>query len=176
MFVLEQRERAMARGARVYAEIVGFGNGHDAFNPVTPHPDGRGLQVALRAALREAESNPSDIGYIAAHGSGTQLGDASEARAIRAVFGSAAERLAASSVKPATGHLMGGGGALNVAVGALALHHQVAPPTLNLENLDPVCELDWIPGRARALPAEQVIAVARGFEGQNIALALRAAN
>jgi len=173
-FVIEEREAAAKRGARMYAEITGYGSGHDAYKLLTPHPEGRGLALAMRAALREAGSAPDAIGYVASHGSGTRLGDASEARAIRSVFGASTEGLAASSVKPATGHLVAGAGALNVAVAALALHHQVVPPTLNLEALDPVCQMDWVPGKARETRFDQALALARGLEGENVALAVRA--
>jgi 3-oxoacyl-[acyl-carrier-protein] synthase II len=174
LLVLEDYEAAAKRGARLYAEIVGFGSGYDAYKLLTPHPEGRGLALAMQAALREAEATPQTIGYAATHGSGTRLGDASEARALRTVFGSAADRLAASSVKPATGHLVGGAGALNAAVAALAIYHHVIPPTLNLEEPDPACDLDWVPGVAREARVDEALALARGLEGQNVALALRA--
>jgi 3-oxoacyl-[acyl-carrier-protein] synthase II len=128
----------------------------------------------MQAALREADTAPEAVGYVATHGSGTRLGDVSEARALRTVFGPAADRLAASSVKPATGHLVGGAGALNAAVAALAIYHSVIPPTLNLENPDPACDLDWVPGRAREKRVAQALALARGLEGQNVAVTLRA--
>ena len=174
LLLLEEYEAAAKRGARMYAEIVGFGSGYDAYKVLTPHPEGRGLAHAIRAALREAATAPEAIGYVAAHGSGTRLGDPSEARALRTAFGGAADRLVASSVKPATGHLMAAAGALNAAVAALAIHHGVVPPTLNLEQPDPVCNLDWVPNQAREVRVEQALALARGWEGQNVALALRA--
>lgn len=174
MLMLEEYGAAAGRGARIYAEITGFGSGSDAYKPLTPHPEGRGLAIAMRAALREAESAPEAIGYLATHGCATPLGDSSEARAIRAVFGTAAGRLTASSVKPATGHLVAGAGALNVAVAALAIKHRIVPPTLNLETPDPACDLDWVPGRAREVHVDRALALARGLAGQNVALALRA--
>ncbi len=172
--VMEDYESAEKRGARMYAEVTGFGSGYDAYKLITPHPGGRGLSLAIQAALREAGSSPEDIGYVAAHGSGTKLGDVSEAAALRSVFNTTADGLAASSVKPATGHLVAAAGALNAAVAALAIYHQIAPPTLNLENPDPACNLDWIPGQARELRLHQALALARGLEGQNVALAMRA--
>jgi 3-oxoacyl-[acyl-carrier-protein] synthase II len=174
LLMLEEYESASKRGARIYAEVTGFGNAYDAHKLVTPHPEGRGLALAMETALREAGSSPEAIGYVAAHGSGTRLGDASEARAIRSVFGAAADRLAASSVKPATGHLIAGAGALNIAVAALALSHRIVPPTLNLQTIDPVCQMDWVPGEAREVRVDQALALARGLEGQNVAVALRA--
>jgi 3-oxoacyl-[acyl-carrier-protein] synthase II len=170
--ILEPYDTARRRGARIYAEIIGFGGGYDAYNIVQPHPEGRGLANAIEAALREAGSSPQDIGYVAAHGTGTRLGDASEAHALRHVFGGNGAPVA-SSVKPATGHMIGGAGALNIAVAALTLHNQKAPPTLNLDHPDPECALDWIPKEARDLKVNQAIALARGLEGQNVALVLR---
>ncbi len=173
--VLEPAEAAAARGARVYAEIVGLGNAYDSRKLITPDPEGRQLTVAIEAALREADATPADVDYVATHGSGTRAGDASEAHALRAVFGDDPQ-VAASSVKPATGHLVGGAGALNVAVAALAISSGVVPPTLNLERPDPACDgLDWVPREARRTEVRQALALARGLEGQNVALAIRAA-
>jgi 3-oxoacyl-[acyl-carrier-protein] synthase II len=171
--LLEEYGMARERGAKMYAEVTGFGSGYDAYKMITPHPKGRGTVLAIHAALREAGSAPADIGYVASHGNATVLGDASEAAALRTVFGASPDRVAASSVKPATGHLVAAAGALNAAIAALALHHQKAPPTLNLVQLDPACEFDWIPNEARAIETEQALALARGLEGQNVALALK---
>ena len=173
--VLEDYDAAARRGARIYAEVTGFGGGFDAYKLLTPHPEGRGLAHAISAALRESGDAPEAIDYIATHGCGTRLGDPSEARGIRAALGVGADRVAASSVKPAIGHLVAGAGALNVAVAALAIHHGVVPPTLNLEHPAPECDLDWVPGEARTLRVDRALALARGLEGQNVALALRAA-
>jgi 3-oxoacyl-[acyl-carrier-protein] synthase II len=174
-FVLEPLDAATARGAHVYAEVVGFGSGLDTAGLLTPDADGEGLANAIRGALRESGTAPGDVGYVAAHGSGTRLGDASEAAALRAVFGSA-NGAAVSSVKAATGHLVAGAGALNVAVAALALDRGVAPPTLNLDEADPACDgCDLVAREAREIAANEALALARGLEGQNVALALRAA-
>jgi 3-oxoacyl-[acyl-carrier-protein] synthase II len=173
--VLEPAEDAAARGARVYAEIVGFGNAYDSSRLITPDPEGSSLAGAIGAALREADAGPADVDYVATHGSGTRAGDSSEARALRTVFGDDG-KLAASSVKPATGHLVGGAGALNAAVAALAVSSGILPPTLNLERPDPDCDgLDWVPREARRREVRQALALARGLEGQNVALAVRAA-
>lgn len=169
--LLEEYEAARRRGATVYAEVTGYGMAADAHRLLTPHPEGRGLATAIRNALRDARLNPEDISYVASHGTASPLGDLSEARALRTVF--AADPPMASSVKPATGHLVGGAGALNAAVAALAVRHQAVPPTLNLESRRPGCEFDWVPGKARELPVLGAVAVARGFEGQNAALVLR---
>jgi 3-oxoacyl-[acyl-carrier-protein] synthase II len=174
ILLLEEYQAAMRRNARIYAEITGFGVGFDAYKLLTPHPDGRGLSHALKAALREADSLPGSVGYVATHGNGTVLGDESEARAIRATFGEDVDALAASTVTPATGYMVAAAGALNVAVAALALHHQLAPPTLNLTHPDPACNLDWVSGEAREIRADQALALARGLDGQNVALTMRA--
>ena len=174
--VLETAEGAASRGARVYAEIVGLGGGNDANASLTPNADGRGLINAMRGALREARLEPAAIDYIAAHGPGTKLGDLTEAQAIKATFGDASNGLAASSVKGATGHLVGAAGALNAAVSALAIHHGAVPPTLNLDDPDPECNhADWVPLEARQLEVKHGLALARGFVGQNVALAFSAA-
>jgi 3-oxoacyl-[acyl-carrier-protein] synthase II len=173
--VLEPAEDAAARGARVYAEIAGLGNAYDSRRLITPDPDGGSLATAIGAALREADAAPGDVDYVATHGSGTRAGDASEARALRSVFGDDG-KVAASSVKPATGHLIGGAGALNAAVAALAISNGVVPPTLNLEHPDPECDgLDLVPRESRRTQVRQALALARGLEGQNVALAIRAA-
>jgi 3-oxoacyl-[acyl-carrier-protein] synthase II len=173
--VLEAADAAEARGVHAYGEIVGLGNAYDSRRLLTPEPEGCSLASAIDAALREAGVGPDDVDYVAAHGSGTRAGDASEARALRRVFGGGA-KMAASSVKPATGHLVGGAGALNAAVAALAIRNGVIPPTLNLERPDPDCDgLDWVPREARRAQVRQALALARGLEGQNVALAIRAA-
>jgi 3-oxoacyl-[acyl-carrier-protein] synthase II len=171
--LLEEYERATRRGARVYAEITGFGSGYDAYRLLEPEPSGRGLQHALRKALEEAGAAPGDISYVVADGVGTQAGDASEARALQSVFENGSQPLG-SSTKAATGHLIGGSGALNAAVAALSICYDVVPPTLNLENPDPACTFNWVPGEARHTNVDQSIALARGMEGQNVALVMRA--
>ncbi len=173
-FLLEELEQANERGAEVYAEVVGFGAGEDTAGVVTPDPEGKGVALAIESALGEAETSAGDLDYVAAHGSGTRKGDASEAHALKTVFGGS-NGTPASSVKPATGHLCAGAGALNAAVAALAIHEGAMPPTLNLEQPDPDCDgLDLIPNEAREGDVRQALAIARGFEGQNVALVLRA--
>jgi 3-oxoacyl-[acyl-carrier-protein] synthase II len=172
LMVLEDLESAQARGARVYAEVVGFGAGSDISHLVTPDRDGRGVQLAAEGALREAGSSPDAVGYVAAHGSATRLGDASEARALSGLFNGGT---AVSSVKAATGHLYAGAGALNAAVAALAIQAGALPPTLNLEHPDVAGDgIDYIANEAREAKVSEALAIARGFEGQNVALALRA--
>jgi len=173
--ILEDYSAAERRGARVYGEIVGFGSAYDTYRMITPDPEGRALAHAIGAALEEAQTAPDAVQYAAADGTGTKLGDASEARALRSVFGTDGGGLAASSVKPATGNLVGGAGALNVAVALLATSHKIVPPTLNLEQPDPVCNaIDWVPREAREVPVDHALALARGLEGQNVALLVRA--
>jgi 3-oxoacyl-[acyl-carrier-protein] synthase II len=171
--VLEPMSRAKARGARAYAELAGFGSGFDAHNVVTPEPSGRSIAHAVRRALSEASVPADEVDYVAVHGSGTPLGDASEARALRTAFG-ASGRPAASSVKPATGHLVAGAGALNAAVATLAIDTGSVPATLNLDDLDPGCATaDWVRGDARECKPRTALALARGVEGQSVALLLR---
>ena len=173
--VLEEREAAIRRGARVYAEISGFASTWDAGRLLAPDPSGKLLARAVSGALDEAGAAPDSVGYVAAHGSATRLGDRSEARALRTALGAAADRVAASSVKPAVGHLVAAAGAVNVATAALALHHRAAPPTLNLRRPDPACDLDFVPNEARELRTRRAVAISRGLEGQSVALALEAA-
>jgi 3-oxoacyl-[acyl-carrier-protein] synthase II len=181
--VLEELDAAQRRGARIYAELTGSAATTDVERLLTPERHGRALAHAIGAALRGTGEPAQAVDYVAAHGSGTRLGDASEAHALRAVFGDADGAPMVSSVKPATGHLGAGAGALNLAVAALAVHHQYVPPTLNLNSPDPACGvsdsaagggIDWVTGQARAAPVRQALAVARGLEGQNVALAVRA--
>jgi 3-oxoacyl-[acyl-carrier-protein] synthase II len=174
MLVLEEYEAARERGARIYAEITGVGSAFDGDRLITPHPQGRGLAKAIDAALCESRIAAHEIGYISSHGAGTKLGDRSEARGIRTAFGAAAEGAVGSTVKPAVGHMGAAAGAMNVAVAALAVHHGTLPPTLNLERPDPSCRLDWVPLVAREARVQRALAVARGFEGQNVVLALQA--
>lgn len=175
VLVLEERRLALRRGARVYAELTGFGTTFDAAHLLAPDPSGKPLARAMTSALEEARTAPEDVGYVAAHGSATKLGDVSEARALRCAFGAAADRLAVSSVKPATGHLVAAAGGLNVAVAALALRAAAVPPTLNLERPDPACDLDWVPRESRPLRTRNAMAVSRGLEGQGVAVLLAAA-
>jgi 3-oxoacyl-[acyl-carrier-protein] synthase II len=170
--LLEELEAAQARGATIYAEVVGAGAAVDTGYLSSPDPSGRALAAAAERALAGAELTNDTVGYVAAHGDGTREGDASEAAGLSRTF----TTLLASSAKPATGNLVGAAGALNAAVAALVLARRTAPPTLNLEHLDPACAgVDWIAKEAREVRASVALALARGLEGQNVALALRAA-
>jgi len=170
--VLEERTAALARGARCYAEALGVGSGNDGGSVLTPDPKARGLTRAIRAALADADRSATDVSYIATHGCGTVLGDKTETLGIRNALGPAADRVLASTVKPQTGHLVGAAGALNVAVAALALDSQVAPPTLHLDHPDPECDLDWVPNKPREAELTTALALARGIAGQQVAVAL----
>jgi 3-oxoacyl-[acyl-carrier-protein] synthase II len=171
--VLEELDAARARGARIYAEVVGYGASSDVGTYLTPDPEGRPIAQAIGAALREADAPAPDVDYVAAHGSGTRLGDASEAAALRRVFGDAGGFLA-SSVKPAVGHLVAAAGALNAAVAALAIERGAAPPTLNVDEVDVSCAgIDWVAHERRDARVGLALALARGLEGQVVALAMR---
>jgi 3-oxoacyl-[acyl-carrier-protein] synthase II len=173
--VLEEYEAARARDAHVYAEIVGFGTAADVERLITPDPTGRPLADAIGRALHEASSRPEQVDYIAGSGSGSPCGDASEGNALRAVFGTDGTGPGVSSIVAATGNLGAGMGPANAAVAALAIDRQALPPSLNLENIDPACAgIDWIADNGREARVGEAVALARGLEGQNVALVLRA--
>ncbi|MBT2212398.1 beta-ketoacyl synthase [Actinomadura sp. NEAU-AAG7] len=171
LLVLEEREHAQARGARIYAEVTGYGAGNDGVAPPMPDPRARGLSRAIGNALRTAGRGVR-TDYIAAHGCATPLGDVSETRALHDALGAAAAAAEISSVKPQTGHLVGGAGALNAAVTAMALHTGVVPATRNLETPGPGCDLDYVPGDPRDSRPATALALARGLEGQAVAVAM----
>lgn len=173
ILVLEELEQAEARGATVYAEIVGYGMSGDAHHISAPHPEGVGAAQVMRAALEDAGVPGESIGYINAHGTSTQLGDLAEVKAIRDVFGEHADALAVSSTKSATGHLLGAAGGLETGILALALHHRTLPPTLNLEQPGEGCDLDFVPNTPRAAELEHGLTNSFGFGGTNGALILR---
>ena len=175
VLVLEELEAALARGARVYAEMAGYGLSADAHHETAPHPEGRGAALAMTAALRDAMVGPREVGYVNAHGTSTPLGDVAEVRAIREVFGSHAARLAVSSTKSMTGHLVGAAGATEAAATALALTNGVLPPTINQGDPDPECDLDVVPNEARSVQVDIAMSNSFGFGGQNASLVLRRA-
>jgi 3-oxoacyl-[acyl-carrier-protein] synthase II len=170
--VLEEGERARRRDARAYAEMIGAGCTYDGFGLITPDPHGRRLEAAVESALGSARHASTPV-LAACHGSGTRLGDLTEARVLRRIFGDQPEALLATSVKPATGHLLAAAGPLNVAILALALHHGVVPPTLNLRHPDPACGLS-VAREPLAWAGDHGVAIARGFGGENVVLGLRA--
>jgi 3-oxoacyl-[acyl-carrier-protein] synthase II len=171
--VLETLEHAQARDARIYAEIVGYGMTGDAHHMTAPDPEGDGAARAMAMALRDAGLEPSAVGYINAHGTSTPYNDKFETLAIKRVFGDHARRLAVSSTKSMTGHLLGAAGGIEAIATVLALHHGVLPPTINYETPDPDCDLDYIPNQARKQHVEVAISNAFGFGGTNATLAFR---
>jgi 3-oxoacyl-[acyl-carrier-protein] synthase II len=174
--ILEERERAIARGARIYAEVLGYGMTNDAHHMTAPRPDGRQAARAMSIALADAELAPHEIGYVNAHGSATPLNDPTETSAIRQVFGEHASRLAVSSTKGYYGHALGASGAFETAISALALHDEWLPPTVNHAAPADGCDLDYIPAHGRAARVEHVLTNSFGFGGINAALVLRRAD
>ncbi|MBI5383937.1 MAG: beta-ketoacyl-[acyl-carrier-protein] synthase family protein [Verrucomicrobia bacterium] len=170
--VVEELAHALGRGAKIYAEVLGHGRSCEAHHAVELHPEGIGIQRALHKALRNARLHPTEVDYINAHGSSTRLNDPIESRAIQTVFGAAAPRLAVSATKPITGHTMGAAGVLESIICALTLHHQEIPPTINLEEPDEGCELDYVPHRSRPYPVRVAINLNAGFGGKNSCLVL----
>jgi nodulation protein E len=171
MLVLETREAALARGARIYAELCGFGMSSDAFHLTQPSLEGP--VGAIRAALDDAGLRAEDIGYVNAHGTGTETNDRNEVAALRSVFGAHAERLAVSSTKSMHGHTLGAAGALEAVATSLALHHGILPPTINLHEPDPACDLDFVPHQSRRQQVEAAISNSFAFGGLNAVLAFR---
>jgi 3-oxoacyl-[acyl-carrier-protein] synthase II len=167
ILVLEELEFARARGARILAEVVGYGMSADAFHVTAPPDDGDGAFRVMRNALRDAGIGPERVQYINAHGTSTEVGDRAETCAIRRAFGEHAYKLAVSSTKSMTGHLLGGAGGLEAGLTVLALRDQIAPPTINHENPDPLCDLDYVPNQARPMPIEHALSNSFGFGGTN---------
>jgi len=168
--MLEERERALARGARIYCEITGYGMSSDAYHITSPAEDGSGMMRVMQRALKDAALHPNDIEYINAHGTSTQIGDKTETVAIKRVFGDHAYKLAVSSTKSMTGHLLGAAGGLESAITAMAVKHGVLPPTINHENPDPECDLDYVPNVARQTKLTHAMSNSFGFGGTNATL------
>ncbi|MBI1964190.1 MAG: beta-ketoacyl-ACP synthase II [Candidatus Rokubacteria bacterium] len=173
ILVLEALEHAVRRDARIYAEVVGYGMTGDAHHMTAPDPAGDGAARAMAAALRDAGLPPAAVGYINAHGTSTPYNDKFETLAIKRVFGEHARRLAVSSTKSMTGHLLGAAGGIEAIATVLALHHGLLPPTINYETPDPDCDLDYVPNQARKQDVEVALSNAFGFGGTNAALAFR---
>lgn len=171
--MLESLEHAQARGARIYAELVGFGMSEDAFHMTSPVESGAGAASAMRNALNDAGINPEQVDYINAHGTSTSAGDIAESLAIEQVFGDHASKLAVSSTKSMTGHLLGAAGGIEAIFSVLALRDQVVPPTINLDNPDPQCRLDYVPHRARDQRLDVTVSNSFGFGGTNASLVFR---
>jgi len=167
VFVLEELEAAQARGARVYAEVLGYGASNDAHHMAQPEPEATGVADMMRAALRRADIEPERVGYINAHGTSTPLGDLAETKAIKDVFGAHAYDLAVSSTKSMMGHTFGAAGAIEAMMCALALHEGVIPPTINYRHPDPDCDLDYVPNEAREAKIDVALSNAMGLGGHN---------
>ncbi len=172
--LLEELEHAKARGARIYAEVVGYGANSDAFHMTQPAPEGAGAQKCMKKALADAKLTPADIGYINAHGTSTPFNDKNESAAIAAVFGDAAKQVAVSSTKSMTGHMLGAAGGVEAGIVALALHRGVLPPTINYTTPDPDCQLDYVPNEAREVRVDAALSNSFGFGGTNATLVLKA--
>jgi 3-oxoacyl-[acyl-carrier-protein] synthase II len=168
--ILEELEHAKRRGARIYAEIVGYGMSGDAYHITAPSEDGDGGVRVMRMALKKAGVRPDQVDYINAHGTSTPYNDKLETLAIKTLFGDHARKLAISSTKSMTGHLLGGAGGLEAGISVLAVHEQIAPPTINLEHPDPECDLDYVPCKSRPMPITYALSNSFGFGGTNAAL------
>lgn len=171
--VLEEYEHAKARGAKIYAELIGFGMSGDAYHITTPSEGGEGAARCMRNALRDAGINPSQVDYINAHGTSTPAGDLGETQAMKSALGDHAYKVAISSTKSMIGHLLGAAGGIEAVLTALSLKHQIAPPTINIDNQDPDCDLDFIPNTAREMKMTIAMSNSFGFGGTNGSLVLR---
>ena len=174
VLILEEYEHAKARGAKIYGEICGYGSTNDAYHITAPHPDGVGGAKAMADALREAGYTGSELVYVNAHGTGTHLNDAIETMALKKAFGEElARKLLISSTKSMTGHMLGAAGAVEAIVSLKALEDGVVPPTINLREADPACDLDYVPGTARTVPVTLALSNSLGFGGHNACLTFR---
>jgi 3-oxoacyl-[acyl-carrier-protein] synthase II len=171
--LLEEYEQAKARGAKIYAEVIGFGMSGDAFHVTAPPENGEGARKSMAAALKDAKLNPEQVQYVNAHATSTELGDRAETLAMRRAFGAAADQLAVSSTKSMTGHLLGAAGAVEAIFSILALRDQVAPPTINLDEPGEGCDLDYVPKHARPMRIEHALSNSFGFGGTNGSLIFR---
>lgn len=173
VLILEELEHARARGAKIYAEVAGYGLSGDGYHMAAPPEDGNGAVRCMRMALKDAGMNPEDVDYINAHGTSTPLNDLVETRAIKTAFGDQAYKLAISSTKSMTGHMLGGAGGIEAVFTALAIKHQIAPPTMNLENPSPECDLDYVPNQARPMKIRAAMSNSFGFGGTNAVLIMK---
>lgn len=173
VLILEELEHALARGAKMYAEVAGYGLSSDGYHMAAPPEDGNGAVRCMQMALKDAGMRPEDVDYINAHGTSTPLNDVVETRAIKTAFGDQAYKVAISSTKSMTGHMLGGAGGIEAVFTALAVKHQIAPPTMNLENPDPECDLDYVPNQARKMKIRAAMSNSFGFGGTNAVLIMK---
>jgi 3-oxoacyl-[acyl-carrier-protein] synthase II len=171
--VLEELEHAKKRGAKIYCEVVGYGNTADAYHLTAPSPDGEGAARCMKMALKTGGLNLEDVSYINAHGTSTPQGDACETQAIKTVFGDYAKKVAVSSTKGATGHMLGAAGAVEMSACALAIKHNIVPPTINYQVPDPECDLDYVPNTAREMKVNAIVNNSFGFGGHNASIAAK---
>jgi 3-oxoacyl-[acyl-carrier-protein] synthase II len=175
ILILEEREHALQRGAKIYAEVIGYAATGDAYHMTAPAPEGEGAARCMRLALKDAGISPINVDYINAHGTSTEYNDANETTAIKTVFGEQAAKVAVSSTKSMTGHLLGAAGAVEGVYSTLALYHGMIPPTINYENPDPACDLDYVPNQARKADIEVALSNSFGFGGTNACVIFRRA-
>ena len=173
ILLLEELEHALARGAKIYAEIVGYGMTCDAYHITSPVPGGEGATRAIRLALKDANLTGEQVSYINAHGTSTQANDSTETAAIKKALGESAASVAVSSTKSMTGHLLGGSGGIEAVATVMAVAHDQIPPTINLENPDPACDLDYVPHKSRSQKVEVALSNSFGFGGHNVTLAFK---
>lgn len=173
ILILEELEHALSRGAKIYAEIIGYGMTCDAYHITSPVPGGEGAARAMQLTLKDAGIVPSQVSYINAHGTSTPANDSTETAAIKTALGEHAHQVAISSTKSMTGHLLGGSGGIEAVATAMAVAHDKVPPTINLQNPDPACDLDYIANHSRSLPVEVALSNSFGFGGHNVTLAFR---
>ncbi|MBD3882661.1 beta-ketoacyl-ACP synthase II [Phormidium tenue FACHB-886] len=173
VLILEELEHALSRGAKIYAEIIGYGMTCDAYHITSPVPGGEGAARAMRLAMKDAELSPEQISYINAHGTSTPANDSTETTAIKTVLGDHARTIAISSTKSMTGHLLGGSGGIEAVATAMAVANDKVPPTINLQTPDPVCDLDYVPNQSRSQTVEVALSNSFGFGGHNVTLAFK---
>jgi 3-oxoacyl-[acyl-carrier-protein] synthase II len=173
VLILESLEHALARGARIYGELTGYGATTDAYHITSPAPEHEGAARSMRMALKQAGLEPYQVSYINAHGTSTELNDKNETAAIKNVFGDHAYKMPVSSTKSMTGHLIGAAGAVEAVICALAIRDGIVPPTINYENPDPSCDLDYVPNQARKMDVDVVMSNAFGFGGHNATLVMQ---
>jgi 3-oxoacyl-[acyl-carrier-protein] synthase II len=171
VLVLEEYQHAKARGAKIYAELIGYGLSSDAYHITAPDADGP--RRGMRNALKDAGVNPDEVQYVNAHGTSTQLGDKNETTAIKLAFGDVAKQLVVNSTKSMTGHLLGAAGGIEAVFATLAVYHQISPPTINIFNQDPECDLDYCANQARDMKIDVAMSNSFGFGGTNGTMLLR---